>query len=520
MGHGDSPPAESLPIKLSRVLGQVCAIMTKNILLRPLLLILGVMILLGCGSSSFRPPVVNPAALSGANMNLVFVVSEDLAYHAPGDINAATGNLTSQGLARSLSLGTFLKTQVLGSANVAGIYALEPMTHLQTAAGLPDMSAVGTIQQFAMMNQVTLTIDQGSSVFYPGNSFPINASYATVPLPSGVAPPLVACSACQGLDYSDVNGDNETLVSTILNSGVAGFYVFVAPWETIHPLMSSINSQHGFNLAAPTVYAGPNTIYSISVSASGAASLSVYNTNANPLPAYPTLPPGIVHTSVRAQPFFTLTVTAGVGGAVVPPGINTNETVYWIRHAEAHPDDNWDDGNLVAAGQWRALDLPNSLSGKIHPTQVWSIDGAQVIPGTTDGAGRELWSYIRTDLTVEPYAIANNLPYNLASGFELGAQNPPQLSSQASDFFFTGGRFSGQKILVAWEHEHIPTTVNALLASYYPNGGGISAPTNWPNTDYDTVWTVTIDAKGNVTVDDSIFQRIDSKLLPKTAPAF
>ncbi len=278
--------------------------------------------------------------------------------------------------------------------------------------------------------------------------------------------------------------------------------------------------QHGFNFAVPTVYAGPNTVYSISLPPSGGSSLSVYNTNANPSSAYPTLPPGIVQTTERAQPLFTVTVIGGVGGAVVPPGINTNETVYWIRHAEAHPDDNWDDGNFVAAGQWRALDLPYALKGKIHPTQVWSIDGAQVIPGTSNMAGRQYWSYIRTDLTVEPYAIANNLPYNLAAGFEMAAQNPPQLSTQASDFFFTGGRFSGQKILVGWEHEHIPTTVNALLASYYPNGGGISAPTVWPNTDYDTVWTVTIDAKGNVTVDDSIFEGIDSKLLPKTAPSF
>jgi hypothetical protein len=394
------------------------------------------------------------------------------------------------------------------------------MTHLQTAAALPDMAAVGTIQQFAVMNQATLTIGQGSSVYYTANSFPIDASYGPGPLPSGVASPFVPCTNCQALDFSDVGADNEAMVSSILSVNTPGFYVFVAPWETIHQLMSNINTQQGFNLAVPTVYAGPNTIYAISVPASGTAGLAVYNTNANPLSVYPTLPPGIVRTSVRAQPSFTLTVTGGVGGAIVPPGINTNETVYWIRHAEAHPESNWDDGNFVAAGQWRALDLPNSLRGKISPTQVWSIDGAQVAPGTTDVAGRNLWSYVRTDLTVEPYAIANNLPYNLAAGFEMLAQNPPQLCPQASDFFFTGGRFTGQKLLVAWEHDHIPPTVNALLASYYPNGGGISAPTSWPNTDYDTVWTVTIDAKGNVTVDDSIFQGIDSKLLPKTAPAF
>jgi hypothetical protein len=493
--------------------------MTKNFLLRHLILIVFATVVMGCGSSSLHPPVVNPNPLSSANLNLIFVLSPDLKYQTPGDVSPTTGNLTSQGLQRALSMATFLKKQVLGSANVTGIYTLEQMTHLQTAAALPDMAAIGTIQQFAVMNQITLSTKEGNLV-YPANSFPINASYGTGPLPSGVATPFLACTDCQGLDFSDVGGDNEALANNILSANNPGFYVFVAPWETIRQLMANISAQHGYNLAVPSSYAGANAIYAISIPASGTASLTVYNANANPLPVYPILPPGIVTTTVRAQPFFSITVTGGVNGAVVPPGINTNETVYWIRHVEAHPAGSWDDGNFVAAGQWRALDLPYSLKNKIHPTQVWSIDGAQVAPGTADIAGRSFWSYVRTDLTAEPYAIAYNLPCNLAGGFEMLAQNPPQLCPQASDFFFTGGRFTGEKILVAWEHDHNPPTVNALLASYYPNGGGVSAPASWPQTDCDTVWTVTIDGKGNVTVDDTIFQGVDSKLLPKTAPAY
>ena len=76
-------------------------------------------------------------------------------------------------------------------------------------------------------------------------------------------------------------------------------------------------------------------------------------------------------------------------------------------------------------------------------------------------------------LTAEPFAIANGLPYNLVASSELFAQNTPaRLSTQASGFFFTGGRFSNQKVLLAWEHNHISGTVNALAASYFPNGGG------------------------------------------------
>jgi hypothetical protein len=120
-------------------------------------------------------------------------------------------------------------------------------------------------------------------------------------------------------------------------------------------------------------------------------------------------------------------------------------------------------------------------------------------------------------LTVEPYAIANGLPYNLAASFDMFAQNPPQLSTVASNFFFNGGQFSNQTVLVAWEHDHIPPTVNALLASYH--GNGQPAP-NWPDTDYDTIWTVTLDAVGNVTVNNGMCEGIDSASLPKTPPQF
>ena len=75
----------------------------------------------GCGGSAApdppSPPV--PAPLSAANTNLIFVVSEDLTYHAPGDVNPRTANLTNQGLQRSLRMATFLQQDVLGNKNVS-----------------------------------------------------------------------------------------------------------------------------------------------------------------------------------------------------------------------------------------------------------------------------------------------------------------------------------------------------------------------------------------------------------------
>ena len=45
-----------------------------------------------------------------------------------------------------------------------------------------------------------------------------------------------------------------------------------------------------------------------------------------------------------------------------------------------------------------------------------------------------------------------------------------------------------------------------------------SAP--WPNTDYDTVRAVKLDAQGNLTADEALREGIDSSKLPLTAPLF
>jgi len=130
-----------------------------------LAMLLSLALLAGCGSST--PPT--PTPLSASNLNLIFVASEDLSYHAAGDVNPGTANFTNQGLQRSLLMGSYLHEQVLGGSNVTSIYALEPMTHLQTVNNYPDMVALETIEQFAMLNQISLT--SGSNPLYTGTVF-------------------------------------------------------------------------------------------------------------------------------------------------------------------------------------------------------------------------------------------------------------------------------------------------------------------------------------------------------------
>lgn len=337
----------------------------KTIVVPLLLSVLSLMLLAGCGSSSGpnppTPPVPPiPGPLSAAKVNLIFVVSEDLAYQASGDVNPKTANLTNQGMQRSLLMATFLQQQVLGMKNVTGIYALTPMTHLQTTDNYPDMVALETVQQFSMLNQITLSSDPAGGTPYAGQNYPLNASYPSMHTPDGVATPPQLCPNCQGLDFSDQGGVNENLVTGIIKTKAAGFYVLSAPWETISTLLTNINKTEGYNLALPVSYSSPNYVYVISIAPSGTASLITYNSNLNPPSSYPVLPgPPLVGVACNAQPNFTVKVNGGEGGAVVPAGTNVDETLYIIRHAEAHPQAYWSDNNYVGAGQWRALDLPN-----------------------------------------------------------------------------------------------------------------------------------------------------------------
>lgn len=43
---------------------------------------------------------------------------------------------------------------------------------------------------------------------------------------------------------------------------------------------------------------------------------------------------------------------------------------------------------------------------------------------------------------------------------------------------------------------------------------------SWPGDDYDTIWTITIDDDGNLTVNNDLCEGIDTEQLPVTAPQF
>ncbi len=486
-----------------------------------LFLVMALTLFAGCSNSNSN----SSAALDAKSINLIFVSSPDLAYQAPGDIQSDTANLTSQGLNRSLMTATYLKQQVLGGNNVTSIYALSPMTHLQTSNNYPDMTSIGYIQQFALLNQETLPLDTTpNGATYTANSYPLNVSYPSKgSKPDGVVEQKSGYSVkSSGLDFNNSGGINDTLVSRIIDNKTAGYHVFSAPWETILNLLTNTNTRNGYNLNLPSKYMGPNYVYAISIPSSGSASLVTYNSNLNPPTTYPQLPSPVPSAACTPslQSEFRATRTEGVDGVTVPVTSNKNQTIYIVRHAEAHPDTTFkfENGNFVAAGQWRALDLHNALRGKISPQAVYSIDPAQWY---TAPFSKNDVSYVRPSLTVLPYAIANNLPYYLASSFFIFDEkdSPIKAATHASNFFFTGSKFSNQTVLLAWESQSIIPMITELLASY--GGNKPSSFPTWPGNDYNTIWTVTLDDKGNLTVDNGLLcEGIDSSKLPESAPQF
>ena len=491
--------------------------MNKSTSVRCVLMLLSIMVWISCGNAS------EIAQLDEKNVNLIFVVSPDLAYHTSGDIDKNTANLTPQGLNRSLQMATYLKKNLLRSKNATSIYTLAPMTHLQTSHDYPDMTSIGYIQQFALLNQTTLPISETS--FYTANTLPIKVSYPEGSVPQNVSVPSSFCTNCSGLDFKNTNGSNDALVSHLIQQNQSGFYIFSAPWETIHAMMQALNVRYGHKLGLPLEYQGSNYLYAISISQKGEAQFLSYDSQLQPSKDYPKLPKKVVKAFCNhtLQPYFNAKRTGGVSDVVIPSNANQNQTVYIVRHAEAHPDKafKFEDGNYVAAGQWRALELYRALKGKMNPDMVYSIDPAQWYHAT----GAFNFSYVRPSLTVWPFAIANNLPYFLVNEFQLMTKATDVPTAQkTSDFFFTGGKFSNKTILLAWESGHIRPLLKYLLDSY---GGtnvtelDIDLPnTGWPGNDYDTIWRVKLDHQGNVSVDNELCEGIQSNRLPSTAPIF
>lgn len=168
------------------------------------------------------------------------------------------------------------------------------------------------------------------------------------------------------------------------------------------------------------------------------------------------------------------------------PEPTATETILFIRHAEKPPGGL---GQLDCQGLNRALALPAVIRRKYKRLDaVFAPNPAQRKPDAKDANDQPLtYDYVRPLATAEPTAIAFGLPIQVEIGFSDTAALKAALLAPA---------YRDATVLVAWEHHHIVGLMPDLIAGL---GGDAKAVPDWPKTDFDSIWRVTIERAGAAT---------------------
>lgn len=451
----------------------------------------------------------NNNALNSDKINFIFVTSPDLKFHDTDDIQKINTNLTVQGLNRSFKIASFIKDEILAQQNITKIFTIQPLSHIQN--GYPDMTSLEFIEQFAMLNESTHDLTKRLGGKVSANSTSLNASYEPSNMPNiiEIKASQYFCNDCNGVNFQN---SNINYIQKIIESKQTGFYLFSMPWEVVSKMISNTNKYFNYKLSIPTKFKSSNLIYTISIDPNNTnvANFTTYDSRIKPDSTYPQIDNQISTNNPCKAKVFDINATKSIY-----PNINKNQTVYFVRHAEAHPNGTkYDNGNFVAAGQWRALAMPLILKDKIKPSVVVSLDPSQII---NEQGSNGLYSYVGPSLTVQPYAIYNNLPFKLANSVYW---SDPSLAIR---YLFYNKEFDNQTILVGWEHLNTAELMRRMLSENFQTNltaEEINAIVQWEYNDYDSIWVIKTDKNGNLNFNNQICQGIDSALLPVIAPKF
>ncbi|MDO7873575.1 histidine phosphatase family protein [Hymenobacter sp. ASUV-10] len=130
-----------------------------------------------------------------------------------------------------------------------------------------------------------------------------------------------------------------------------------------------------------------------------------------------------------------------------------------IRHGEKPTEGD----NLSAQGFGRALALPAVLNRVMpRPPQFTYVPCI--------GTDKDTTTRVRMMQTVLPYAVQHNLTIN-------SDYAPDEVKGLAKELRRRRGT-----VLLVWEHHNIVRIAAAL---------GIAEPQEWPDDDYDSIWTIT-----------------------------
>ena len=413
-------------------------------------MMLRVLLLLLCALCLNRAALAASPALNPNDWNLVLV---------PGfESQAAEGNnLSPTGLNHALRFGQLLNGLLAGKAGqVRQVYAF-------TYAGSPSMVPLQTIEPYALLNNFGVSsqkLSQGDASVYNSPAY---------------------------------------FVQQLLGNQPRGTYVMAMPPEMIQAMAGSVSNDA---LALNGTHQ-----YVVLSGQSQPFALGIYSDGIADDPQFPRLP--LPPRAACAQP--PVTIQARAPGGWQP---YTEQKVYLVRHVEAHPSGNFENGNYVCQGQWRALGANARLSDimKRKPDHIFTSDPDNIIGcnGTC--------SYIRPSLTVAPFAIEHGLPLTLAEFQWNDAIDLAQaLFNRASPYFSRAAQ--GGTVLVGWEHAHIEKAVQYLLTGMYRNPAAAAQVPPWSFDDYDSVWELSTDRQGNLTFRNTC-EAIPTIALPSTCPAF
>ena len=225
----------------------------------PIALFLSLSLLSGCGGTSrTNAPVSNPGQLIAANLNLIFVVSPDVAYQTSGDVDPRTANLTIR--AASVASNCDVPSKA-GAGDKERQRNLRARAHDPFATRPVILGGARAIQQFALMNQTTLSSDLVGGTPYSGQNSPINASYAPGSVPGGVlrqastaplAKVLISMTTAAATKFCCRGSSREMSHAFTFRAG-----------EATSSLLANINTLEGYNLLLPAAYRGSNYIYAI-----------------------------------------------------------------------------------------------------------------------------------------------------------------------------------------------------------------------------------------------------------------
>lgn len=410
------------------------------------------------GMSAF-PVVAATPPLDANAWNIVLVQSFEP--------NAKTNTLSVKGFNHSLQFGQLLNT--LAAGKQAQVQQLMAFTAQTTPA---DITPLQSIQPYAVLNNravTQVTVDKGGITSYNSPAYNIAGLLADQP---------------------------------------PGHYVIAMPAAMINetvPLL--IDPGSPFN----PIPAGRYDQYVVLTRENGRTTATVYSDGIAPATRYPalSLSPERDRSCPQAPTRFTLPAPASPRFQ-----LNANQTVHLVRHVEAHPNGGFENGNFVCQGAWRAIGangiLDRLMGGK--PKQIFTTNPNDLI------ACNGSCSYIRPMLTIAPYAVENGMPLKLA-GFQWNDPKTLAAALFTRNTPYSDQDFDGARTLVAWEHGNIVKAVQYLVGGIYGAPGAVPKIPDWSFTDYDSVWTLQTDARGNLTFSNDC-EHIDSDALPSTCPAF